>query len=266
MDPVTFATPVPLSLEVRIPAGTIDVTASETTESRVHLTGERDPKDVRIDLSTVRGGGQRLLVEYRPKKAFGWFGGSDDLRCTIDVPIGTEVKSESGSADLTVAGRVGALAYSSGSGDLTFDDVDGTVNVKVASGDVRGEAVGGELTVHSASGDVRVASVAGTATVRTASGDAELGRADDSVRAMSASGDVLVDAVCRGQVNVRTVSGDVSLGVVPGTQVWLDLISTSGDAISELEGSDGGEGASVEIRAVSVSGDIHVRRAPAAVS
>ena len=50
------------------------------------------------------------------------------------------------------------------------------------------------------------------------------------------------------------------MGVSPGTRVWLDLGSTSGDAISELDGSDGGD-ASLEIRAASVSGDILVRRA-----
>jgi hypothetical protein len=45
--------------------------------------------------------------------------------------------------------------------------------------------------------------------------------------------------------------------------VWLDLSSVSGDAVSDLamgEGSGNGV-AALEVRAASVSGDIHVRSA-----
>lgn len=50
-----------------------------------------------------------------------------------------------------------------------------------------------------------------------------------------------------------------------GTGVWLDLSSTSGDTVSELEpgaGADQAE-AAFDIRATTVSGDIRIRRAPA---
>ncbi|MFC7648892.1 DUF4097 family beta strand repeat-containing protein [Streptosporangium lutulentum] len=45
----------------------------------------------------------------------------------------------------------------------------------------------------------------------------------------SASADVTVDSVVRGTVAVNTASGDVEIGVVPGTSAWLDVSSTSGD-------------------------------------
>ena len=260
MEPRTFTTPGPLSLDVRIPVGAIEVRATDTTETHVELTGERDAEEITVELTPRPLGGHRLLVAHRPRKTFGWFGGLEDLRCRIDVPVGTEIEGESGSADLTVIGDIGALDFRSGSGDLSFGDVAGNVSVKLASGDVEGGAVGGDLTAHSASGDVRVASVGGEALVRTASGDTELGHASGSVQATTASGDVELDRAESGRLNLKTVSGDVTVGVAPGTRVWLDLSSTSGDAISELDGSDG-EGTSLEVHAASVSGDILVRRA-----
>lgn len=265
MDPKTFTTPGPLSLDVRIPVGTIEVRATDTTETHVDLTGERDPEEVVVELTRRPLGGHRLLVAYKPRKTFGWFGGLEDLRCRIEVPVGTEIEGESGSADLTVLGDVGSLVFRSGSGDLSFGNVRGEAAVKIASGDVEGGMVDGDLTVHSASGDVRVAGVGGTATIRTASGDSEIGRAGGSVQATTASGDVEIAQAETGRLNLKTVSGDVTVGVAPGTRVWLDLASTSGDAISELDGS-GGEGASLEIHAASVSGDILVRRAKAIVA
>jgi len=260
MEPRTFTTPGPLSLDVRIPVGAIEVRATDTTETHVELTGERDAEEITVELTPRPLGGHRLLVAHRPRKTFGWFGGLEDLRCRIDVPVGTEIEGESGSADLTVIGDIGALDFRSGSGDLSFGDVAGNVSVKLASGDVEGGAVGGDLTAHSASGDVRVESVGGATIVRTASGDTELGRVGGSVQVTTASGDVEIERAETGRLNLRTVSGDVTVGVAPGTRVWLDLGSTSGDAISELDGADG-EGASLEVHAASVSGDILVRRA-----
>ena len=260
MDTKTFTTPGPLSLDVRIPVGTIEVRATDTTETRVTITGERDEEEVTVELTPRPLGGHRLHVAYKPRKTFGWFGGLEDLRCHIEVPTDSEVEAESGSADLSVIGDVATLVFKSGSGDLSFGDVAGSASAKVASGDVEGGTVGGDLSVHSASGDVRVGSVGGGTTVRTASGDTELGDVAGSVQITTASGDVGIERAAAGRLNLKTVSGDVIVGVSPGTRVWLDLGSTSGDAISELDGSDGGD-ASLEIRAASVSGDILVRRA-----
>jgi DUF4097 and DUF4098 domain-containing protein YvlB len=244
MEPMTFETTDGLWLEVRVPAGTVEVRASDSNEARVEVTGERDPDDVTIRFDPRASGRDRLLVEHRERKFLAWGNGAHGLRVTVDVPAGTEVEMESGSADLDVSARIGPLTFRSGSGDLTFGDTSGGVTAKVASGDVRGAGVGGDLAVTSASGDVRVRSVSG------------------SVDAKSASGDVSIGGVSTGAVNVRTASGDVEIGVEAGATVWLDLISTSGETSSELESTTGDEAAATStIRAVSVSGDVRVRRA-----
>lgn len=138
--------------------------------------------------------------------------------------------------------------------------------MKAASGDVRGETVGADLRVQCASGDVRIRRVGGTASVKTASGDIEIDSADGSVQAATVSGDVAIGNVSAGKINVRTVSGDISVGVAPDTRVYLDIGSRSGDAISDLDNAEAGDGARLEIRAASVSGDVRVTRSTVAVA
>jgi len=265
MEPMMFQTTGELALEVRVPAGIVEVGASDDpdrTEARVEVTGEHDPDDMRIRFESRTNGRDRLVVEHRERTRLEWGNGSRDLRVTIDVPDGVDVDAQTGSADLDVSGRAGVLTFRSGSGAMSFADAAGDVSAKVASGGVRGGDVAGDLMVTSASGDLRVGSVSGSTAVKTASGDVDLDRAARAVQVVTVSGDVSIGAVASGEVNVRSVSGDIEIGVQAGAVVWLDLITTSGDASSELDSSaDDDDDARSIIRAVSVSGDIRVRRA-----
>jgi DUF4097 and DUF4098 domain-containing protein YvlB len=263
----SFATPGRLRLELRIPAGSIRVTAEETTTTRVSISGERDPEDIQILFDDARPDDALLMIEHKEHgKRFGWRG--NELRVDLTVPLGTRVSCDTGSADLAIAGRLGSLNFRSGSGDLRFDDVDGEVDVKVASGDVSGGNIGSRFSFISASGDARVRDVQGDVSGKSASGDVMLGAVRGSVKLTTVSGDVEIGSVASGSTTVRAVSGDVEIGVARGTRVYLDLGSTSGDTVSELDMSDGagnGGGADLELQVGTVSGDIRVVRAPEAV-
>jgi len=262
MDPKTFTTPGALRLELRIPNGSIELDAEDTSETTVAIEGERDPSDFRIELAE-EDGGHRLLVEQHRKRLS--FGSARDLRVRIRAPFGTAVEANTGSADLAARGELGSLAFRSGSGDVRFERVRGDAVVAVASGDVEGGPVGGGLVANSASGDVRVASVAGDLVARSASGDVEVRAATGPANVSTASGDIELGGLSRGAATLRSVSGDIRASVAPGIAVWLDLSSVSGDATTELEmGEDGGGGeTTLELRATSVSGDVRVRSAVA---
>lgn len=261
----TFDTPNGLTLELRIPAGQIRVRAVETGVATVRVDGERADDVIDITSSTLPDGGARVVVEARGKRAFGFLGLGRDLDITADVPEGTRLTVDSGSADLRTGGTLGAIGFRTGSGDCTFDEVTGDVTVKAASGDLRGHAVGGDLTSHGASGDVDVAAVGGDVVVRTASGDLRLGVVGGSVQVTSVSGDVEIGSLRSGIVNARSVSGDVELGVAAGIGVYLDISSTSGDVRSDLDAGKGADdgAADLQLTAASVSGDIRIRRASA---
>ena len=93
-----------------------------------------------------------------------------------------------------------------------------------------------------------------------------LGTVRGSVQLTTVSGDVDIASVASGSTTVRTVSGDVEVGVARRTRVYLDLGSTSGDTVSELDmseaaGNGGGGGADLELQVGTISGDIRVVRA-----
>jgi DUF4097 and DUF4098 domain-containing protein YvlB len=257
----TFETPRHLTLEVRVPSGSIQVRAEPRTTTRLRTSGERDPEDFRVAFDDG-GDGHRLVVEYRGKRVR-FLSLGEDIEVSVDVPEGTDVSCETGSADIEVSGPVGALSAKTGSGDVRFGEALGDVALKSGSGDLKGTRVGGDLAAHTASGDVGVGTVAGGVVARTASGDLSLGEVDGSVQAASVSGDVEIRSLLSGTVRLNSVSGDVDVGVAAGVDVYLDLGATSGDVSSDLEGADAPvEGPQLELTATTVSGDIRVRRGP----
>jgi DUF4097 and DUF4098 domain-containing protein YvlB len=86
-----------------------------------------------------------------------------------------------------------------------------------------------------------------------------------SLRASTASGGVEIGSLRRGEAVIKTASGDVQVGVAPGSAVWMDLSSASGRSISDLTATgdapptDGP--VELELRVRTASGNIRVRRA-----
>jgi DUF4097 and DUF4098 domain-containing protein YvlB len=262
MEPRSFTTPESLQVEIKLASGSIEVDPADTTETTLEIEGERDPDQFRIEFSERPEGGHRLVVEEQKRRGL-VFNLSRDARIRLRCPFATTVDVSSGSADLLATGRLASIAFRTGSGDLQFEESDGAVVVKSGSGDVQGNHVRGDLVANTASGDVQVRRVEGELVARTASGDIQVGTGGSSVQVATASGDVTIDAVSHGEVTLRSVSGDVEVGVERGTKVWLDLSSVSGDTRSDLDMSDGpGDGESaLELRASTVSGDVHVHSA-----
>jgi hypothetical protein len=263
MQTYTFDTPGKLTVELRIPAGDITVKARDTAVTEVTIDGERSADDLRVEFDPRPDGGT-LVVEYRERHKWGVFGFSRDLDVDLAVPTGTTIVSETGSADLEVDGPLDALTFRTGSGDLRFDSVMGDLTVKAASGDVRGTSVGGNASFHAASGDLSVSTIGGAIVCRTASGDVRAATVGGAVRVSAVSGDVEIGSLMTGETSIHTVSGDVEVGVAEGTDVYLDLASTSGDVASALDPSPGpGGSADLDLSIATVSGDIRVRRAAA---
>jgi hypothetical protein len=88
-----------------------------------------------------------------------------------------------------------------------------------------------------------------------------------SVDTKSVSGDIRLDALTSGNVRFTSVSGDIEIGIAPGSLVDVDAGSTSGDLSSEVPlGSERPAGESdaapvVVLRGRTVSGDVRVFRA-----
>lgn len=247
----TFQTPLPLTLDVSIPAGEIDVETVEGDQSAVQVTGDENM----LENLEVRQDGDRLVVALRGKSKFGFvvaFGshvfGNAGLHVQAHVPHGSGLKVKTASADVDIAGRLSELDVNTVSGDLRIrGEVGDDAKVKTVSGDIELERVDGDLSLQSVSGDLRAGRVAGGADIK------------------SVSGDLRVEALTAGDVRFTSVSGDIEVGIAEGSFLDVDAGSTSGDLASEVplasDPSGAGDGPTVVLRGKTISGDVRVFRA-----
>lgn len=239
-----FETPRPVRLEVTVPAGDVEVTTVEGTGSTVVLDGPQK----RLDQTKVELVGDRLVVAPQ-RKTFGSFLGRFDgsLRVSARVPHGSRVEIVSAAGEATLDGSFAGLETKSASGDVRVTgELDGDATVKSVSGSVRLPRVAGDLNAGTVSGDITAQAVGG------------------SVAAKSVSGAVRVGSVREGKVNVQSVSGDVELGIAPGTNIQVDAGSASGLLSSDIplspaSGPSGGP--DLVIHGKTVSGDFRIFRA-----
>jgi len=209
-----------------------------------------------------------VIVHVGDRRRLGFgFWRKIDVRLAIRAPEGVNVKAETASADLRGRGRFGSVDAKAASGDVELDEIARDASVGAASGDVKIRSVGGAAEISTASGDVELGRVAAETVVRTASGDVTVDDAGGGVTVKTASGDQRIASVAAGTVELQSMSGDISVGIRQGSNVWVDARAMSGDLSSELELGEeqpADDAPLVELRAASMSGDVKVVRAPAA--
>jgi hypothetical protein len=232
----------PVDLHVRIPSGSIAVTATSTQTISVRILGD-DGADGQAAAAGVEHQGRKLSITAPPRSRL--LGGTPALDVTVTVPSGSCCSAETASADIGCLGELGGLRARTASGDVTAERITGETDVTTSSGDVRLQRCGAAARLKSVSGDIRV---------DAAGGDTE---------SQTVSGDVHIGGVAAGRITANTASGDITVAVVPGTGVQLDLSTLSGGARSELEPEDGprDRAADASVTCRSVSGDVTVQRA-----
>jgi hypothetical protein len=188
-----------------------------------------------------------------------WLSGPTRARIHVSVSVPHDAEVELGvvSADATVTGVTGHTSVKSVSGDVTLDG---------CAGEVRAETVSGSLEARSLDGRLQFKSISGELTV-----------VDGSTTALSAhtvSGEVVIDLTSTtGDVDLKTVSGDLTLRLPIDASLSLDAKSVSGhltatgfDEVShdrvpgsnKLTGAIGGGDS--RLTAKTVSGDVTLLR------
>jgi len=282
----TFETRGHVRLYVQNEVGLITITARETATTVVTLVPETPGAEELVERATVEcrpaGGGHVVAVKI-PRLHGMRFIRRNAVTVRVEVPEGSDVTVVSGSADVEISGPIGTADLKSASGDISTDDVAAGVTAKTASGNVTLGAVGGEVRVATASGDLRCSSVAGPAIFSTASGDLEVGAAGNRVevkatsgnvrlgelthgaRIVNVSGDVRILALGEGDLHVRSVSGDVTVGVAQGVDLHVDVETMSGSVHSDIPLDDAPaptrSDVRVDLSVRSVSGNVDIGRA-----
>lgn len=261
----TFTTSEPPDIEARLHGGTLRVETGAAGLTTVEVRPLNDAAaellgEVRIEERAARS----VVVEVPDRRGSGFlFRSGPEFDVRVTCPHGATLDARTASADVYARGRYASVRARTASGDVEVDEVERTLEVHSASGDVEVRAAG-SAELATTSGDVRVDEVHGALRAQLVSGDLTVGDARAAVEANTVSGDQRIDAVQRGLVALRSVSGDVSVAVRRGARVWLDVRSMSGDTDSELDmtGDEVTSGeAQVELRITTVSGDVSIRRA-----
>ena len=190
----------------------------------------------------------------------GWFARGGKANVSVVVPPRTDMAINVSTAEVNLRGELGAVRARSASADIAVDEAT-RVEAHSASGDVRVHAAG-EVQVSSASGDIRIGHVLGGLTASSASGDVSADRVGGRVDVGTTSGDIRLRRCDGDDIGVKTVSGDISLGLPPGIRVVPDISTLSGSTTLPKGPVSSAEvpRRTVRLRARAVSGDVRVER------
>jgi DUF4097 and DUF4098 domain-containing protein YvlB len=260
-----FDRSTPVTVALRAQGGRVEVTAEERATVEVQVTALDDNDNAREAAHRTRVvlEDDTLLVQVPGTEYWHWRR-SPSLGISIKVPTGSALSGKSAAADVRAAGVYSVLQLDVSSADVVVDEVTGDAQIEAASGDLSIARVGGGLRIKSSSGALRIGDVTGDVNAETASGAIVLGSGGGSLGARTASGGIEVGLLRQGRAQISSASGDVRVGVAPGTGVWLDLDTAAGRSTSDLawhgEAPPADSPAKLELRVRTASGDIHVHR------
>lgn len=267
-------TPTPPRLDLRIPAGSIEIDLEQRDTTTVELTAisAGDAAQAAIDATRQElrdSGGHLEIVVHAPERSgkLRFIGRQPELRLRITAPLGSSIRASTITADVHCSAGSQDVACKTISGEITVGDAAGAVKLESTSGDLHAGSVGGRLQAGSMSGDISAGAVGADSRARTMSGSVSIAAAAGSVKASSMSGDIELGGLVTGDADLSSMSGDIEAAVVPGIRVYLDLKSLSGDAHSHLDPADdrAEAGPQLTLKASSKSGDVTVSRAAAPV-
>lgn len=265
----TFETPGAVLVSVECASGDVVVDTHDAATTEVEVRALRDDaatreavENTRVEL-IQRGDGAEVSIVV-PKRTGSFLGRDPKIRIEVRAPHGSDLSFTTASADVAARGRLGSVRGKTASGDVSVPDV-AELRVESASGDLRVGDVSGDASLKTASGDIKAGRIGGRLDASAVSGDVRVDSAESGGSASAVSGDIDLTAVSEGEVSVRTVSGDVTVGVREGARVHVDVTTVTGDLKSDVPldevPAEGASGPLVDVRGRTVSGDLRIRRA-----
>jgi len=240
-----FETTGPILFDLSVASGRIEI--DTTTSDQVHIWAD-DPERITIDHTGL------TVTVRQPRHTRG------RVRVKATIPVGSDVDVAVGSADVSIGSGCSDIDVKGGSGDVRVGDAR-RVRIAAASGDMRIGSVAEDLTVSGASGDIMVDDAGRDLAVSAASGDVRIGHIGGSASVSTASGDVRIRRFDGTAVEVRSLSGDLEIGLPGGIRVEADIKSLVGKISLPQPAAAGDEPRrTVRLKARTTSGDIRIER------
>ena len=218
----TYNTPEPISAVLNIPAGSIQLVATEQAETAVEVLPANAAKgrDVKAAEATkVEYAEGVLRIQVVAKNQY--FGPSGAVAVTVQLPAGSQADVKSASVELRATGRLGDVVIESAQGPIDLEDV-------------------ASARITSSASEVSIGRLNGPAEIRTSKGDIRIAEA------------------ARGNVVLRTDVGEVEIVAAAGASATLDAGTATGRISNALKNSEGAD-AELTIRATTSVGDIVAR-------
>ncbi len=221
MQKFDTSTPAPVSAVLDIPAGRIQIIAADRDDTTVEIrpanpSKSRDTKTAEQTEITYIDG---ILRIHTPEPGNQLLGPAGAVEVTIQLPAGSHIEAKTAAAELRGVGRLG---------DITFEGAYRHTKID--------EAAGVRLTATDS--------------------DIEIGRLTGPAQITTARGDIRVTEAVTGTLELRTQSGDITVGAAAGISATLDA-STGYGRISNTLKNDGTT--ALDIRATTSHGDITAR-------
>ena len=276
----TYQTPDPIDVAIRMPVGTIEIVASDRTDTVVTVSPTRPENalDIRgAEETKVAFDGTRLTVTG-PRPRFSLVGPFESMDVKIELPTGSRLTAENSGSGVRSVGRLGATRVKSASvdlestgdlwvrsilGNVTVANADGGAEITADHGQIRIGTVTGDAVLKASHGTITIGEAGGDLDAKLSYGDLDIARALASVTAKTAYGTVNLSEISSGSVQVESGYGQITIGVRAGVPAWLDLSSKNGRVRNELDGDRAPEPSepTVAVRARTQYGDISIHRA-----
>ena len=208
----------------KVPPGTRLKVASASGSLRILA---EDREDIEVDPPDRRVEVHDGVAEIKSKAS----------NLEVRVPTGMDVSAGAISGSVKLEGTFGSVRVNAVSGSISLDDALGDVDIRSVSGKVSVGSAGGECCLNSKSGKISIGRVGRLAKAATISGAVEL--ATDGTD----------------DVEVKTISGHVTINVPDHKNPRVSFRTLAGKLRY-----DGSQGDDFEIRAASVSGSVDIKQ------
>jgi hypothetical protein len=219
----TFATPAAITAVLDIPAGRIQIIASDRTDTTVDVrpAGAAKKHDIKAAEQVQVAYEDGVLRITVPEATHRLLGNTGSVEVTVQLPAGSHVQAKADAAELRGVGRLGDVDFDGGYRSVKLD-----------------ETAGARLTAHDAT--ISVGRLTGAADITTQRGD------------------IHITEATTGTVTLTTQQGDIEVGAASGVSASLDAGTGYGRVHNSLKNNDG-YAAPLAFHATTTHGDITAR-------
>lgn len=260
----------------------VKVCLIESDEVEVIQSSNADEKE---EIVEVQQNGNQIVIKSKTSSDKGSWSllGIDDWRkkskgqIEVKVPKsfrGTlDIKTSSGEVNIEDELILPSLCIATSSGDISLGEIQSESQLQTTSGKILvNKLIGKSHQLETTSGEISINEIEGQWEMHTTSGAIELGKLKGYGKGKSTSGEISINQfTLTGDVDLKTVSGEVTLNFSSDSSATITMQSTSGELNGDVpidytnqKGNKGianiGTGKDHEVQIKTVSGEICINQ------